>query len=72
MEIKTKHKIGDIVWVNYEGRIKSWVIRGIDIKVRNLVQITYELKPQHSSYLFTYKETDVYKSMEELEKAMGI
>lgn len=72
MEINTKYKIGDSVWVNYDGRIKNWIIRGIDIKVRSLVQTTYELKPAFSSYLYTFKENEIYETKEKLEKAMGV
>lgn len=42
MDFKTKYKIGDSVWINYDGHIKNWVVRGIDVKVRSLVLITYE------------------------------
>lgn len=72
MNFKTKYNIGDSVWVNYDGRIKNWVIRGIDVKARSLIQITYELKPASSSYLYTFKESDIYETREQLEKAMGV
>lgn len=72
MDFKTKYKIGDCVWINHNGRIKNWVVRGIDVKVRSLVLITYELKPAFSSYLYTFKESDIYETKEQLEKAMGV
>lgn len=72
MDIKTKYKIGDSVWVCCDGRIKNWVVRGIDVKVRSLVLITYELKPAFSSYLYTFKESDIYETREQIEKAMGV
>lgn len=72
MYFKTKYKIGDSVWINYNGRIKNWVVRGIDVKVRSLVLITYELKPAFSSCLYTFKESDIYETKEQLEKAMGV
>lgn len=67
--IKTKFNIDEQVWVVYDGRIKHWTIRGINIKVRgDIVTISYELKPLSSGYYFTYNECEIFKTEKALLK----
>ena len=68
MTIKTKYSVGDDVWFNYEGRAKHGIIRIINVKVRDLISIEYEVKVGSSSYLITCKEVNLYPTMEKLMK----
>lgn len=67
--IKTNFAVGDSVWFIYEGtKIKHGTIHSIEVKVKTLVSIKYEIKLGFSSYLVTCDEDKVYPTMERLLK----
>lgn len=67
--IKTNFAVGDSVWFIYEGnKIKHGTIRSIEVKVKELISIKYDIKLGFSSYLVTCDEDKVYPTMEKLLK----
>jgi hypothetical protein len=66
MSIKTKYGVGDDVWFIYDGREKHGTISSIEVKVKSLVTIKYDIKI--GSYLVTCDECNVYPSLEVLLK----
>lgn len=68
MTIKTNFAVGDSVWFVYDGKIKHGTISSIDVKVKSIVSIKYDVKLGFSSYLVTCDEHNVYSSMEKLLK----
>lgn len=68
MTIKTNFAIGDDVWCIYDNKIKHGTIHSIDVKVKNLISVKYDIKLGFSSYLITCDEVNVYSSMEKLLK----
>ena len=55
--IKTNFAVGDSVWFIYEGdKIKHGTIRSIEVKVKELISIKYDIKLGFSSYLVTCDE----------------
>ena len=67
--IKTNFAVGDSVWFIYEGnKIKHGTIHSIEVKVKTLVSIKYDIKLEFSSYLVTCDEDKVYPTMERLLK----
>lgn len=69
MTIKTKYNVGDWVWFVYEGKIKHWEVRRIEVVVRDIPSIRYELKPASATYLYgPYNEDMLYPTQEKLLK----
>lgn len=66
MTIKTKFKVGEDVWFNYEGKTKHGYIHSINIKVKDIALIQYEVKI--GGYLLTYREDSLYPTQEKLIK----
>ena len=69
MTIKTKFNVGDWVWFVYEGKVKNWEIRRIEVLVKDIPSIRYELRPSTGSYLYgPFNEELLYPTEEKLLK----
>lgn len=66
--IKTNFAVGDNVWFIYDNKIKYGTIHSIEVKVKELVSIKYDIKLTFSSYLVTCDENKVYPTKERLLK----
>lgn len=69
MTIKTKFNVGDYVWFVYEGKVKHWQVRKIEVIVKDAPCVRYELKPPMGSFLYgPYDESQLYPTEEKLYK----
>ena len=67
MEIKTKYNVGDKVFVLHNGRICVFYIEYINTESdKNGTNIRYTVRSVKGSFLADYKETDLFKTKEEL------